>query len=118
MKLGEVTCSAQSETTHRLPSGNTYLFSPGRSREVTNLQDFQYFRNQPSYEVEPTGRGQLYAALSGDEDSVEDAVSEFGYSLKQKIAKSLGIKANQSDEDLTEELTDEAEKLKEEMERL
>lgn len=118
MKLGEVTCSAQRETTHRLASNNEYYFKPGESLPVTDLQDFRYFRRKPSYDVEPTGRGQLYDALSGSEDSVEESISEFGYGVKQSIAKTLGIKANQTDEELTEELTEEAEKLKEEMERL
>lgn len=118
MKLGEVTCDAQRSTTHRTPTGNRYLFKPDESRAVSDLEDFRYFRESHSYDVELTARGQLYLALSGSEGSVEESIASFGYNLKQQLAKSFGIKGNQKDEELTKELANEAEKLKEEMENL
>lgn len=118
MKLGEVTCDAQSITTHRTPAGNKYRFVPMESCSVSDPDDFRYFEDRPSYEIEPTARGQLYIALAGDDETVEESIESFGYTLKQKLASSFGIKGNQKDEELTEELTEEAEKLKQEMEKL
>jgi len=118
MKLGEVTCDAQRSTTHRLPSGNTYLFKPDEALSVSDVEDFRYFRQRHSYDVELTARGQLYLALAGSDGSVEESIDSFGYTLKQKLASSFGIKGNQKDEELTAELTEEAERLKEEMENL
>jgi len=85
---------------------------------VSDLEDFRYFRQKHSYDVELTARGQLYLALAGSDGSVEESIGSFGYNLKQKLAKSFGIKGNQKDEELTAELTEEAERLKEDMENL
>lgn len=118
MKLAEVTCDAQSRsTTHRVPgTDNKYRFRSGMSTSVENMEDVRYFDEKQSYTVEWTARGQLMSRLAGDHDSVREAVAEFGYDAKQELAKTFGIKANQSDETLEDELTEVAEELKQEME--
>ena len=118
MKLAEVTCSAKSRsTTHRVPdTGNQYRFRSGQSTSVSDMQDARYFDRRNPYTVEWTARGKLKSMLIGEEDSAEEAIKSFSYDAKQSLAKAFGIKANQDDETLTEELTGVAEDMKKEME--
>ena len=117
MKLAEVKCASQSRsTTHRVPSGRKYRFRSGERVEVTALEDVRYFAESPAYDVNWTARGMLAAKMAGGEDSVADAISEFSYRAKQELAKTFGIKANQSEEDLEEQLQEAAKDLEIEME--
>lgn len=118
MKLAEVTCSAKSRsTTHRVPdTGQKYRFRSGFATDVDDLEDARYFDDSSFYDVEWTARGKLKSLLAGEEASVEEAIKSFGYDAKQSLAKGFGIKANQKEEVLEEELTEVAEDMKEEME--
>lgn len=117
MKVAEVECLARSRrTTHRVPSGRKYLFRSGQTTEVTDLTDARYFAGRNEYEVSWTARGKLMSKLSGESDSVGDAIASFSYGAKQELAKTFGIAANQSDEELQEQLTEVAEELEQEME--
>lgn len=118
MKFAEVTCSAKSRsTTHRVPdTGNKYRFRSGFSTSVEVLDDARYFAEESSYDVDWTARGRLASKLVGDNSTASEAVKSLDYTVKQNIAKALGIKANQADEVLAEELEGVAEEMKEEME--
>lgn len=118
MKLAKVKCAAQSRsTTHRIPdTGNKYRFRAGQALEVDNLEDLRYFDRKGSYSVNWTVRGQLINKLAGEDDSVGEAIDSFSYRAKQELAKGFGINANQSSEELTEELTEVGEDLQEKME--
>lgn len=117
MKFAEVKCASQSRsTTHRLPSGRKYRFRAGMWTDVEELEDARYFDEKNEYEVDWSARGVLMSKMAGSEDSVSEAISEFSYRAKQELAKTFGIKANQAEEDLEEELQEAAEDLEIEME--
>lgn len=117
MKLADVTCDAKSRrSTHRLPSGRKYLFRSGQSTEVTELEDARYFEDQVGYTVDWTARGRFVSQIAGSDDSVAEALESFGYRAKQELAKTVGVAANQSEEELDEELQEAAEDLKQQME--
>jgi predicted CopG family antitoxin len=86
------------------------------SESVQSLEDLKYFTSKSQYTVSESARGQLALKLAGDEESVAEAISELAYGAKQQLAKSLGIKANQSSEDLEEALTEAAEEIQLQME--
>lgn len=117
MKLAEVKCASQSRsTTHRVPSGRKYRFRAGMWTDVEELEDARYFDDSAAHDVDWTARGMLVSTMAGSEDSVSDAISEFSYRAKQELAKTFGIKANQAEEDLEEQLQEAAEDLEIEME--
>lgn len=118
MKLATVRCDVKRGSIHRTPRNNTYHFKPNQSLDVSSLDDLRYFERRTEYDVSPTVRGKFYAKLVGENESPEDVLSDMGYRAKQSLAKSLGIKANQSDEELTQELEKEVDALKKQMEEL
>ena len=118
MTLAKVKCAARSRsTTHKVPeSGRNYRFRSGEYTEVSELVDVRYFEEANGYTVDWTAHGKLKDVLARDEDSPKDALKEFSYNAKQSLAKGFGIKANQSEEDLEEELIEVANEMKEDME--
>lgn len=91
--------------------GNEYRFNHDRPESVDSLEDAKMFADSNSFEVEWTVHG-YFARHVGDEvGSASELLSDIGYRRKQSLAKKLGIRANQSEEELEEELQEEVDSL-------
>lgn len=102
--------------THTVPSTKRdYRFQHFTHKEywvpVESVEDAAYFDDHQSFAVEWTPAGLIARATSGAASSVKDALEALDYRDKQKLAKEYGIKANRSEEELTEELNEAAEEL-------
>lgn len=84
--------------------------------EVDEVQDAIYFADSDVFEVEWTPLGQLAKATEGAASSSAAALGQMGYRQKQKVAQSLGIRADGSEEELEERITPEVEELRKQME--
>lgn len=101
--------------THRAPSGEMYRFGY-EPPEVSSVSDAEFFEEKPNYVVEWSAVGTLTRKYSDDYESMKEAIKDLGYRKKQDLAKSLGIQANQSEDDLEEALEGYAEQLQHQME--
>lgn len=112
MKLAEVTYTGpMNNLDYRTGNGTVYRFNPGRPRPVSDMEDAIEFESNSTYDVDWTVHGQLMRKTDGSLEDVREAISEFGYRRKQELAKAVGIKANQSEEELEEELKEEVTEL-------
>lgn len=117
MKIAEVTyVGTMTSNKHRGPSGESYYFRAPRGQEprpevIDNVDDALHFDRMGSpYEVEWTGVGKV--ARSGKKPL--KSLKKMGYRQKQALAKEFDIKANQSEDDLEDELRPVVEQLVEE----
>lgn len=98
-------------------SGNRYTFKRGREVPIDHLEDVKEFASHPNtFDIDWTVHGMLLRETDGSLDQARDKIEEFGYRQKQKLAKSFGINASQTSEELEEELQDQVESLKRELE--
>ena len=99
-------------------TGNRYTFKRGQPRGVESLEDAREFASHPNtFDVDWTAHG--FILRETDEkspDNLLERISEYGYRKKQELAKSLGIKANQKEEELQEELEEQVESLQKQLE--
>lgn len=103
--------------TYRTSTGEKITFpGPRRPVEISDLETAREFLDEPAYEVEWTIRGFLLREFYDESREIETALQEMAYREKQKVAKKLGIKANQSEEELEEELLSEVDQFAKEME--
>lgn len=110
MKLADVTYEGPMRThTYRCTSGRSYTFVRGRPKPIDNLDDAREMAK--GFEVDWTLHGEIARRTDGSLEQAREVVSEMGYRQKQKLAKTVGIKANQSEEDLEEELKEQVEGL-------
>lgn len=106
----------------RGPSDERYRFvrtTSGNSDSavgVESVEDALYFERKGVFEVEWTPLGQLVRQTDGPVTEAESALANIGYRQKQKMAKSLGLKASGSEEELEERLKPEVEELQKVME--
>lgn len=100
---------------HRSVTGTVYQFN-GDALEVERVDDLREFERKPNFAVERTPFGKMAELIEDESEDVTEKLEELGYNAKQKLAKHFDIKANQSEEDLTNELSDMAEELKKQME--
>lgn len=122
MELAKVhmTANPSSVHTHTAPSRESYTFrhyTGGRKDwvPVGVLEDAAYFDDHESFAVQWTPAGRIARAASGTVDGAKSLLSKLGYREKQQLAKDHGIKANQSEEDLDEELQEVVEQFAEDM---
>lgn len=116
MKLAEVEYTGRMRNQrHQSVTGKTYVFRQS-TIDVERVEDMREFARKPNFEVSKTAFGEM-AELAIDESvEVREKLEELGYTAKQELAKHFDIKANQSSEDLEDELSEVAESLKEHME--
>lgn len=99
-------------------TGNRYTFKRGNPFGVESLEDARHFAsNSNTFDVDWTAHG--YILRESDEktpDGLVKTIREFGYRKKQELAKSLGIKANQEEEKLQEEIEEQVESLQKQLE--
>lgn len=117
----------QRRHSRRAPSDQRYNFAkgsmgaPDTPADVRSVQDALYFDSEETFRVEWTPAGKvakLAQGLEGATDGIEAMLSEMGYRQKQRLAQSLGLSAGGSEEELTERLYPEVERLQDEMEAL
>ncbi len=114
MKYADVTYTGpMKHHRHKTETGNWYEFNHERPVPVGSVEDAEMFAGLEPFTVEWTIHGQLARQVGDEVGSVSEALSTFGYRQKQSLAKTLGIKANQSEEDLEEELQEEVDSLQE-----
>lgn len=108
--------------TYRVPGDDGkrgWTFTCGVPEEVTSLESAEWLQEQEQFTVEWTVQGRAVRALTRDQyDTPAEMLTEWSYRAKQRLAKSFGIKANQAEEELEEELQDEVERLQTQMENL
>lgn len=110
MKLADVTYEGPMRShIYRCRSGNTYTFNRGRPVPVYDMDDAKEMAE--GFDVDWTIHGEILRRTDGSLDSMREEIAAFGYRKKQSLAKSLGIKANQSEEELEEQLQEEVEEL-------
>lgn len=112
MKIAEVTYTGPMRTHYyTCRSGSEYTFKNGRAEAIDSVEDAKHLETQNGFDVEWTLHGRLLRETDGSRESVRECITEFGYTKKQKYAKMFGIKANQKEEELEEELLAEVESL-------
>jgi hypothetical protein len=123
MKVAEVRYTGRGRRhSRRGPSDKRYSWQrtttgqPDTVEEVDNVQDALYFAESGVFEVEWSPLGRLAKATEGPVTESEAALEQIGYRQKQKIAKSLGLKAGGSEDELDERIQPEIDRLKEQME--
>ncbi|MFB6284587.1 MAG: hypothetical protein ABEK59_11790 [Halobacteria archaeon] len=123
MKVADVYyCGPSLRHSRRGPSDTRYSWQQTTSdvddipEEVENVEDAIAFEGRDNLEVDWTPLGQLAKSTKGPATKASKALESIGYRQKQKIAKSLGLKANSSEEELDEKLKPEVERLQDAME--
>lgn len=107
MKVAEVVYGGpMTPHVYRTPRGERYRFVPGRPEPLESLEDAEWFKQQDGFDVEWTVHGDVLRTAGGSIDDLQAYLQDVGYREKQKLAQLVGIKANQSDEELTAELED------------
>lgn len=89
-----------------------------RPAAVDNVEDALYFDELDVFRVEWSPVGKIVKNTEGPVSEAGEALQNMGYRQKQKLAKSLGIKADGKEEELNERLQPEVDRLKEQMEGL
>lgn len=111
----------------RGPSGERYHFSRGaagasdRGAGVYSVKDAMHFDKKGVFRVEWTGVGRVVKSsqsLESPTSDVEAMLVDMGYRAKQKLAKSLGLSAGGSEDELEERLRPAVEELQQQMEEL
>lgn len=116
MKVADVRYVGSMRSQHyRRDSGERIRFSRQDPQPVDEIELAREFADEPAYKVEWTTRGRLLNEFYDEGKEVTEAVADLAYRQKQKLAKELGIKANQSEEELKEELEEEVTKLADEI---
>lgn len=99
------------------PTGQKYTFkhyTEGKHyASVEEVEDALFFDDRDSFVVSWTPAGLIARATHGSIESAKEVLSSLDYRQKQKLAKDRGIKANQSEEELEEELQKAVEQLAE-----
>lgn len=123
MKVAEVYYTGSTQRySRRGPSDKRYNFQHTTSdvddipAVVENVEDALHFDDRPNFRVEWTPMGRVVKATEGPVSETEAALGQMGYRQKQRIAKSLGIRADGSEDELNDRIAPEVEKLKEQME--
>jgi len=108
--------------TYRVPGDEGkpgWTFTCGVPEDVESLESAEWLDDQQQFVVEWTIYGRAMRRLTREEyDTPAEMLSDWNYRAKQRLAKSFGIKANQSEEELEAELEDEVERLQTQMENL
>lgn len=123
MKVAEVTYVGRNRRhSRRGPSGERYSWLkrtsdvPDDTEEVTEVQDALAFDDVGVLSVEWTPLGELAKHTEGPADEAAAALAQMGYRAKQQVAKSLGVRADGTEEELEERLQPEVERLADTME--
>lgn len=126
MRIAEVYYVGRSRRhSRRAPSGERYSFLQGQRgaedvpASVESVKDAVYFANSEAFEVKWTAAGHIAKLSQELEKPVEEIGAMLGgmtYREKQRLAKSLGLKAGGAEEELDERLKPEIEKLQTSME--
>lgn len=112
MKIADVTYTGPMRMHYQsCPSGNTYTLKKDRPVAFDSLEDVKHLEDANTIEVDMTIHGEILRHTDGSLDDIRETVSGFGYRKKQALAKKLGVKANQSEEELEEALQEEVEQL-------
>lgn len=115
----------QRRHSRRGPSDERYHFSKGalgaddQPAHVESVKDALYFAGLENFEVEWTAVGrvaQLSQELESPAEGIEAMLTDMGYRQKQRLAKSLGLKAGGTEDELNERLKPEVERLQQQME--
>jgi hypothetical protein len=116
MKVATARYTGSMRTHHReTPSGESYNFLRTEVGcepvVITDVEDARYLADQPPIEVDWTPIGRLKAAG----DSMVDAVSDLGYSAKQRLVGEAGfdldVAGNAPEDELEEALKQHVEEL-------
>lgn len=121
MKYGEATyvgSMRQNAYTMPGPIHRPRSFTRGTPQTIESLEAAVWCAEKPFMEFEWTVRGRLVKQLTREYESPEAMLNDYGYRAKQRFAKAFGIKANQSEEELEQELETEVEELQRQMESL
>lgn len=128
MKVADVYYDGRSlRHSRRGPTDERYNFSRGQGgapdvpAEVESITDALYFDRTEDFRVEWTALGHVARqsqALDAPSSGIEAMLTDMGYRQKQKLAKRLGLKAHGTEDELTERLQPEIERLEEQMENL
>lgn len=115
----------QRRHSRRGPSGERYSFQTGQlgapdsPATVDSVKDALYFEDVGVFEVDWSAIGRVAKASQSLEEpagEIGSMLSDMGYRQKQKLAKSLGLKAGGSEEELDDRLRPEIEQLQNQME--
>lgn len=125
MKVAEVYYVGRGRrASRRGPSDERYNFrkttseAPDAPTPVHKVEDAIAFEDLAAFEVDWTPMGRLARATDGPSTSAQAALSDMGYRAKQEIAKAVGVKANQKEDKLDEELEGEITQLQSQMEQM
>lgn len=128
MKLADVYYTGPGRHKQRRgPSGERYRFTVGSNgapdvpAPVESVRDAIYFAEHDVFRVEWTPLGRVAKAsttLEGPASGVDAMLDEWGYRTKQQLAKSLGLNAGGSEEEIEDRLGPEIERLQKQMEEL
>lgn len=118
MKLAEVEYQGPMRVNfQRAPSGTQYELRLRQPVSVEVMEDVEWFDRASTVDVDWTARGRAAKKVRDFQgETNEELLDEFEYRTKQKLASSFGIKGNQSEEDLDEDLEDVVDDLKQQME--
>lgn len=117
----------QRQHSRRGPSEERYHFAkgalgaPDQPADVDSVKDALYFARHDAFEVDWTAIGRvarMASELEGPASDIEAMLTEMGYRQKQQLAKSLGLNAGGSEDELEERLEPEVKRLQEQMEDL
>lgn len=102
----------------RTPNGNVYILDIQTTTEVNSVADAEWFERGNSVTVNWTPQGRIILKLRDEVDGTGELLESLAYRSKQKLASAFGIKGNQSEDDLDEQLQPVVEDLQQEMESL
>lgn len=117
----------QRRHSRRGPSDERYHFAkgsrgaPDQPAEVESVKDALFFGRLDNFRVEWSAVGriaQLSQELERPADDIEAMLTEMGYRQKQRLAKSLGISAGGTEDELEDRLRPEVERLQQQMEEI
>jgi hypothetical protein len=123
MKVAKVYYNGRSRRhSRRGPSDKRYSWQkttsgvPEHPEVVDNVEDALYFEDNEIFDVQWTPLGEIAKKSEGPATEAEATLTHMGYREKQRLASALGLKASGKEEELTERLEPEVERLKQELE--
>lgn len=123
MKVADVYYEGRSRRhSRRGPTDKRYSWLKTTSKvedipeEVEDVEDALHFEGVSVFRVEWTPLGRIAKEADGPVTETEAALQQVGYRTKQKLAKSLGLKADGSEDELDERIEPHIQELQQQME--
>lgn len=118
MKAADVTYvgTMRSNTYRVAPLGTKMRFTRNEPVSFDDIDVIEWFEDQSAFDVEWTVWGELKRDATDNNISVQEAISDWSYRAKQRLATTLGVKGNLGEEEMERELKEEVERLQRRME--